>query len=158
MPVASTIKAIKAIRNLPFPGVSIGVQGGDNIACIIVDYAASEITDPKQLDPIYKAIDDALQAHGCSRGDAVLVDGIESIAINFIGLEPVECDGLTAVYEVGFVEVGNRGDGVAMLAWAAIIGSTDAEDIGVRAQIIWAEDGNGDAIDWDTPDAIKIVG
>lgn len=157
--IKSVESAIKTIRNLPFPGVSISVQGADSIACIAISYKEAGITDPDQLEPIYKAIDDALQAHGCSRGDAGLVDGIEGIKINWPGvLEQVECNGLTAVYEAGLVEVGNRGDGVAMLAWAVIIGSADADDVGVCAQIIWEEDGDGDATDWDAPEAIKIVG
>ena len=151
--------AIKAIRNLPFPGVSISVQGADSIVCIAIDYTEAGIDDPDQLEPIYQAIDAALCAHGCTRGSGCVVDGIEGIEIELPAvLEKVECDGLTAVYEAGFVEVGNRGDGVAMLAWAVIIGSADADSIGVRAQITWEEDGNGDAIDWDTPEAIKIVG
>lgn len=153
------VSAIKAIRNLTYPGVSISVQGADNIACIAIDYTEAGIDSPDQLDPIYQAIDAALSASGCSRGHAVLDDGIEGIDIELPAvLEKVECDGLTAVYEAGFAEVGNRGDGVAMLAWAVIIGSTDADDIGVWAQIVWEEDGNGDAIDWDTPENIKITG
>jgi hypothetical protein len=157
--IKSVESAIKTIRNLPFPGVSISVQGADTIGCIAIDYEEAGITDPDQLERIYKAIDVALQAHGCSRGDASLVDGIEGIEIKWPGvLEQVECNGLTAVYEAGFVEVGNRGGGVAMLAWAVIIGSADADNVGVRAQIIWEEDGNGDATDWDAPEAIKIVG
>jgi hypothetical protein len=151
--------AIKAIRNLPFPGVSISVQGADSIVCIAIDYTEAGIDDPDQLEPIYQAIDAALCAHGCTRGSGCLVDGIEGIEIELPAIvEKVECDGLTAVYEAGFVEVGNRGAGVAMLAWAVIIGSADADNVGVQAQITWQEDGNGDAIDWDTPEAIKIVG
>ena len=157
--IKSVEHAIKAIRNLPCPGVSISVQGAASIVCIAINYDDAGVTEPDELEPTYQAIDAALSATGCARSSGCVVDGIEAIEIKLPGvLEQVECNGLTAVYEAGFVEVGNRGDGVAMLAWALIIGSADADDVGVRAQIIWEEDGNGDATDWDAPEAIKISG
>ena len=155
--IKSVEHAIKAIRNLSCLGVTImGVEG---MVCIVINYDEAGVTDPGQLEPTYQAIDAALSATGCARSSGCVVDGIEAIEIKLPGvLEQVECNGLTAVYEAGFVEVGNRGDGVAMLAWALIIGSADADDVGGRAQIIWEEDGNGDATDWDAPEAIKISG
>ena len=167
-PIESALAAIKAIRAITLPGVTLCLMGGR--ACVQVDYHEAEISDPDQLEPIYKCIEEALNPHGCSVREGTLDDGIEGIEINWpAGLEPTECDGYVALYQSRGVELGNYQRDVAFFAWGLCIGSSDVRDIGRRAKIRWAADQDAlnnknraandfsDCADWDSPEAIEIT-
>lgn len=172
--MSKTIKsiqaAIQAVRALEIPRVSVSVMGASHEACIEIDYAEAGIEDPAQLEPIYKAIGEALAVGDLSVKDGICVGGIETIKIQWPAfLVKVDCDGITALYDPEIVALDNHGAGVAFLAYGVCIGHADADMIDAPVKIIWdveedaLEDENRISSDWskcaewDAPESIRIV-